>query len=171
MRAKEGSMARVHGLLPALSGNEKIWLFQSDPQRYTIIGALREMATGDVSTWNVREHRDELRGGDLILLWQMGGNAGLYAIGTVVQEPYLADAFENGAGQEWWVKWRLDASLDPPVPQAEFLQDPVLSQMELFKNPEGTNFPVTPDEWAAVRGLMEAEPAFEPVVGEPGLEV
>src|SRR5689334_7443252 len=107
-------MTTVNGLLPALTGNEKIWIFQSNLPHYSIAKTVDALEVGDVGTWYVQDHIDELRGGDLVLLWEEGENSGLYALGTLVGEPYEGEAIVDGGPQAKWMRWRLDAVLTPP---------------------------------------------------------
>ena len=89
-------MTTLNGLLPALTGNENIWIFQSNLPQYSIAKTVDALDVGDVGAWYAQDHLDVLRGGDLVLLWEEGQNAGLYAIGTLVGAPYEGEPVTEG---------------------------------------------------------------------------
>ena len=159
-------MATLNGLLPALTGNENIWVFQSNVPNFSIAKTVDALEVGDVGTWYVREHGDELRGGDLVLFWEEGTNAGLYALGTLVGEPYEGEPLEEGGPPAQWIRWRLDATLTPPIPKSELQQHEVLRGLRHFDRRDATNLPVDRDHWAAIKEMLHTEPGFEPVVGD-----
>lgn len=159
-------MTTLNGLLPALTGNEHIWIFQSNLPHFSIAKTLESLDIGDVGAWYVQNHIDELRGGDLVLLWEEGENAGLYAIGTLVGEPYDGEAVVDGGAPAKWIRWRLDATLTPPPTKADFVTHDALKGLHHFDRKDATNLPVDPVQWAAIRAMLDAEPGFEPVVGD-----
>ena len=157
-------MTTLNGLLPALTGNEQIWIFQSNLPRYSIAKTVDSLNIGEVGTWYVQEHLDELRGGDLVLLWEEGENSGLYALGTLVGDPYDGDPLEEGGAPAKWIRWRLDAKLTPPPSKAELKEHDVLKGLRHFDRKDATNLPVDHAQWAALKSMLDAEPSFEPVV-------
>jgi 5-methylcytosine-specific restriction protein B len=159
-------MTTLNGLLPALTGNENIWIFQSNFPHFSIAKTVDALDIGDVGTWYVRDHVDELRGGDLVLLWEEGENAGLYALGTLVGAPYEGEPLEAGGPPAKWMRWRLDATLTPPVSKAELREHDVLKGLSHFDRRDATNIPVDPAHWVAIRSMLDVEPGFAPVVGD-----
>jgi 5-methylcytosine-specific restriction protein B len=159
-------MTTLNGLLPALTGNENIWIFQSNYPQFSIAKTVDALEIGDVGTWYVRDHIDELRGGDLVLLWEEGENAGLYAIGTLVGAPFEGEPLEEGGPPAKWMRWRLDATLTPPISKAELREHEVLKGLSHFDRHDAANLPVDPAHWAAIKSMLAVEPGFEPVVGD-----
>ncbi|MCA9861048.1 MAG: EVE domain-containing protein [Thermomicrobiales bacterium] len=159
-------MTTLTGLLPALTGNEGIWIFQSNLPHFSIAKTVDTLQIGDVGAWYVQEHADELRGGDLVLLWEEGANSGLYALGTLVGDPYEGEPLEPGGARAQWIRWRLDAKLDPPVSKAELQAHDVLKGMRHFDRKDTTCLPVTSEQWAALKELLHTDPSFAPVVGD-----
>lgn len=159
-------MTTLNGLLPALTGNENIWIFQSNFPHFSIAKTVDTLEIGDVGSWYVRDHIDELRGGDLVLLWEEGLNAGLYALGTLVGEPYEGEALEAGGPPAKWIRWRLDATLTPPPSKDELRAHDVLKGLRHFDRKDAANLPVDPAQWAALKSMLDTEPGFEPVVGD-----
>lgn len=159
-------MTTLNGLLPALTGNEKIWIFQSSLPAFSIAQTVDALDIGDVGIWYVREHEEELRGGDLVLLWEEGANSGLYALGTLVGAVYDGAPLEDGGAPGRWIRWRLDATLDPPISKEELKEHQILKGLKHFDRKDATNLPVDTSHWAEIKKLLATEPGFEPVVGD-----
>jgi 5-methylcytosine-specific restriction enzyme B len=131
------------------------WLFQANPARYDIMGALREL---QVIPWSLRQHERDVRLGDGILIWSSGPTGGIVARGIAVSEPaitgvvddekpFVLDPSLNAALPA--VRVRIDEVFDPPIGRDLAKAHPVLSQMVVFQMPRGTNYPVTSEQWAA----------------------
>ena len=69
------------------------WIFQGNPKYYDAIGALRDRA---LKTWSVRQHKQEIKAGDKVIIWIVGKNSGCYGLATVASEvqPFKEDAKE-----------------------------------------------------------------------------
>lgn len=127
----------------------QVWLFQAIQDRFDIQAKVRP---GGGEPWWVTRNRNELQPGDTALLWQAGSEAGIYAIGKLESEAY-EDTIEGDAG--WWVDIRYVRLLDSPILKCDLLEDPLLCGLEVIKNAHrGNAFPVSEDEWRAIRGLM-----------------
>ena len=159
-------MTTVNGLLPALTGNEHIWIFQSNLPHYSIAKTVDALEVGDVGAWYVQNHLDELRGADLVLFWEEGANAGLYALGTLVGAPYEGDPIEDGGAPAKWMRFRLDATLTPPPTKEELKENDVLKGLKHFDRKDVTNIAVDPEQWAALKTMLDVQPGFEPIVGD-----
>lgn len=159
-------MTTLNGLLPALTGNEGIWIFQSNLPHFSIAKTVDALDIGEVGAWYVQDHIDELRGGDLVLLWEEGENSGLYALGTLVGDPYEGEALEVGGPAAMWIRWRLDATLTPPPSKAELKENDALKGLKHFDQKDATNIPVDSAQWAALKAMLHTEPGFEPVIGD-----
>ena len=154
-------MTTLNGLLPALTGNENIWIFQSNLPQYSIAKTVDALDVGDVGAWYVQDHIDELRGGDLVLLWEEGQNSGLYAIGTLVREPYEGEPLTDSGAPAKWMRWRLDATLTPPLSDNELREHGVLMGLEHFNRKDAANIPVDREQWLALKSMLGVEPTVE----------
>lgn len=159
-------MTTLNGQLPMLTGNENLWVFQSSSPHFSIAKTVDALEIGDVGAWYVRDHIDDIRGGDLVLLWEEGENAGLYALGTLVGAPYDGEPLEDGGPPAKWIRWRLDATLTPPLSKAELREHDALKGLKHFDRKDATNLPVDAEQWKAIKALLHVEPGFEPVVGD-----
>src|SRR5215203_3764247 len=88
-----------------------VWLFQANPKQYQLAEELMNIEQGDTDGWSVTSHRTEMRAGDLVILWQAGNDAGIYAIGELLDEPRERDYQPSAEAIEqkpflkakWWV--------------------------------------------------------------------
>ena len=139
-----------------------VWLFQANPKTYHLAEALQRFEVGDEDDWSVRHHRTEMRAGDTVVLWQSTTNPGIYAVGELVNEP-LERTWEPTPeeiqekpylGAKWRVPFRYTNILDEPIPRDLIKQHPILGNMRVIKQPQGTNYRVTPEEWAEIQDLL-----------------
>ena len=124
---------------------QKVWLFQANPQRYDLEQGLRRHRLED---WQVTRYKDEIRPGDLVLLWKAGENRGLYGVGRVASEPYRRSDGDEVVDVEYLGRLR------EPLLAETLQQHPVLSQMHILRAPQGTNFRITEKEWEALQPMM-----------------
>jgi predicted RNA-binding protein with PUA-like domain len=115
---------------------------------------------GDELYWTVDQHKNEIRVGDRVLLWKAKGadpDGGVYAIAEVISDPdYVA------TDNPYWVpeerstmraprvraKLRILSRLvDNPIRRSNLRRDPRLANLSIFRQSQGTNFPVTAQEW------------------------
>ncbi len=140
-----------------------VWIFQGSPDQYRLTDSL---AVENEEYWNLRQHATAVRRGDRVLIWISGAEAGIYALGTVVSDPVLRP--DSAAGLTYWaaptegtrprprVLVRYDrVMLDRPLLKEFLVTDPVLSELRILRNPRGTNFPVTAEEWAALEAWLD----------------
>jgi hypothetical protein len=119
--------------------------------------------------WTVRQHRDVIHTGDTVFLWLSGNEGGLLARGTVRTEPgHYAESDEERQfyrdpvepNDQLRVNVSIDHIYETPVRRAALLQHPVLAAMQLMRSPQGTNFPLSVREAAALEALCHSQPGF-----------
>jgi len=131
------------------------WLFQGNPKYYRIIDGIRDFTQ---MPWLVTRYAKEMQPGDGVLIWMSGKDAGVYAISELLEPPQLIPSPPD-------IGYWLDKSLMGKRPQAiirfierpllrsELKQDPVLKSLVVLRQPNATNFKVTPAEWKRVYEL------------------
>jgi predicted RNA-binding protein with PUA-like domain len=135
------------------------WLFQGNPKYYRIVDAIRDFAQ---MPWLVTRYAKEIKPGDGVLVWMAGKEAGLYAIAAVLDTAKLMP--EPPDGSYWLDKSRIgqkpqatiqftDKLLERPLLRGALMQDPVLKSLTVIRQPNGTNFKVTPEQWQRVYEL------------------
>jgi 5-methylcytosine-specific restriction enzyme B len=140
-----------------------VWIFQASPQQGDLLGFLRQPSTqpGVVDSWVLRQHADDVSDGDTVLLWTAGKQAGIYATGTIAGQSYMRDREEwepeNAPSASRAIRYRLDdILLDCPVLRRDLVNDPILKDLSVIRQSQGTNFPVTVQQWEALRPLIES---------------
>lgn len=147
-------------------GSEKkvnYWIFQGNPKIYDIIKALQE---GHLKSWKVAAHKEKIKQGDKVILWQTGDEAGCYALAEVVsevgmfaEEPgelqyYSSPLDKDGENNDDRVKIEISKDLvDNPIFWS------VIKDRKEFTNfkagNQGTNFTATEDEYKTLLKLTE----------------
>jgi hypothetical protein len=114
----------------------KYWIFQSNPQRYDLLGDL--LSGNPDPSWSANQHRDEMEKGDKIFFRISGSRKGIYATGSIESSPYpLKDQFGD-----WKVKIKFDGLIDPPILREETDKLSALKNFRPLKGAEATNFKV-----------------------------
>lgn len=138
------------------------WIFQANPDRYNIVTSLEKE---NAEYWNLRQHWKDVRKGDNVFIWLSGGEAGIYARGTVLTETELRS--DSTQGQHYWSKpeegrkprsrvlVRYDEKyLDRPLLRRFLVHDPELEGLSILTQPRGTNFRVTAYEWRQLESWL-----------------
>ncbi len=135
------------------------WIFQGNPEIYNIEKALR---AGHLKSWKVAAHKDKIKFGDKIILWQTGEKAGCYAlaevaseVGDIQEESYEKQYYKNSiaaAKEEDRVKIKITNYLaDNPVLWADIKE---LPDFQHFKaGNQGTNFTATEEEYNKIKRM------------------
>lgn len=140
---------------------QKVWIFQANPERYDLLDFLARPSTqpGIVDEWTLRQHAKDVSDGDTVLLWTAGERAGIYATGTVVGESFMRPRQdwepEDAPPESLTIHFRLDRILDHPVLRRDLVNHPVLKNLLVIRQPQGTNFLVTEQQWEDLRPLIE----------------
>jgi len=138
----------------AEASNMRYWLFQANPARYDLIGALRE---GVVRTWQTKQHKNDIHIGDRVVVWLSGKDAGVYALATVetapdtvLEEPPESKFWKDGNKEEVdRVKLHIDQNLwDRPLRRENIQSIKTLNDLPISLR--GTNFKITPEQFNAV---------------------
>lgn len=128
------------------------WVFQGNPDIYNITDAL---INGNIEHWKVGAHKDKIKRGDKVILWQSGKKAGCYALADVISDVGFYQ--ENTSESQYYlneptdeeqtrVKIKIIANLaENPILLSEIKSLPVF---ENFKGGnQGTNFTATKDQF------------------------
>ncbi len=139
------------------------WIFQSNPERFDIFNALEKL---DDDVWGVKKYKEKIKADDIGLIWMSGKDAGIYAIADVVAAPnYMAESEEVA---KFWrseedknqiklcvrLNYKLKL-LNNPIFRKELKNISQLKNMAIFRQPQGTNFPVTEEEWSIISELIK----------------
>lgn len=151
--------------LDAYSGSSRAWIFQANPQRYDILNSIADKELIE-DVWEVSRYKDQIRAGHVCLIWMSGKESGIYAVGDITSNPEFM--VESPISAKYWVydadksqsrlrvkyKYRLKL-VNNPIMRAELKSIPELQNMEIFRQPQGTNFRVTSEEWDTILDLLK----------------
>ena len=156
------------GTLLQLRRQPKYWIFQFNPTIYRWFDWIKE--NRETEQWLTSQHAREIREKDKVAIWASGNKAGIYAIGEVVAKPRKMTL--NPEQEKYWTrrgnlsKFRekksviiryLRVFIDKPILEDECKRDPVLSKMKVLEQPQGTNFPLTKEQWNRILELLNAK--------------
>jgi hypothetical protein len=143
---------------------QRTWIFQANPVLYRISESLR---VEQEEKWNLRQHQRLVQVGDRVLIWIAGKRAGIYAVGMVKTPPVVESDSPKGVGY-WndkrqgyrpiarvWIRYD-QVFLTRPLLRDFLRCDPDLWNLKILRNPRGTNFAVSEDEWLAIKTWLDA---------------
>ena len=146
----EALLASYQKVLLAKGASRRSWIFQANPQRYDIDGALAEL---DELSWLINQHPDHIHEGDEVFLWRSGPQGGVVGTATILTEPAEFEvspedaAFNRDAekfeGAKKRVRLQVDKVIDPPILRTAIAEDPSLSDLQILRMAQSTNSPVT----------------------------
>ncbi len=153
------------------------WLFQANPQVFRLRDALRADA---LKTFAVTAHKQEIKEGDKVILWQSGKEAGCYGLATVASEvsemkaaPEESVFFKTEIEENARVKLRVEYNFwNKPITRDLLMGNPAF--VELYAGLPGTNFSATEAQYKALEIMAQqmdvlAEPSVSYQPEAPGL--
>lgn len=142
------------------------WLFQFNPAVYRWFDWVKE--NRETEQWLTIQHAQHIQTGDKIVIWAAGNIAGIYAIGEILENPRIQSF--NIQQKKYWTKKAINECkfqnkksvtvkylkllVDKPLLETKCIKDPTLSTMRIFKQAQGTNFPLTKKQWNRILELI-----------------
>ncbi len=149
------------GTLLQLHPPTKYWLFQFNPSIYRWTDRIKE--TNEPEQWLISQYPKRIKKDDLVAIWSAGQNSGIYAIGKIMTNPVKKPLNPN---QEKYfnnknaiLKFLEKPSVliiyskimaAHPLIQNICHKDSELSNLQVFINPQGTNFPLVFEQWEKI---------------------
>ena len=147
-----------------LENNRTVWIFQGDPARYSIKEMLSDQKVTKSFHWKVSRYRSEINENNLGLIWLSGKQAGIYGVTEIISAP---DYFsESDAERKYWLRDAEDRTelrakmkllvnlVKAPITKEQIKSKPELQNLSIIKNPRGTNFKVSHNEWLSIKELI-----------------
>jgi len=148
--------------------NANVWIFQCNPNLFNLVGFLQSSNTSKEISWRVTRFDEKIHIGDKVYLWQAGDDAGIYAVATVLSEPDIIEPKQDDMdfvlSQDLLeknivrVNLKIDEILDPYLNKETILNSDILRNLSVIKNPQGTNFEVTPEQEREIELLINPPP-------------
>jgi hypothetical protein len=120
-------------------------------------------------TWSVRQHRGSIRKGDDIAIWVSGPRGGVYATAEADSNPSRRVEEDPGIGGYYTdrvetlkinprIRIRyIDRLFARPIARDKCVKDPVLSELRVLRQSQGTNFPITAAQWNRIIEIIRLE--------------
>jgi hypothetical protein len=154
------------GTLLSMRPQPKHWLFQFNPKTYKWFGRMEE--TQEPEQWLIAQHSRLISKGDLVAIWSSGQKAGVYALGQIStnpekqplnysQEKYFTNKCDLRKFEEKnsaWIEYS-KVFIEKPLLQEECNRDKTLLDLQVFMNPQGTNFRLTAEQWYRLLELAD----------------
>ena len=128
-----------------------VWIFQALAEEYLLADKVPELL-GKTDDWTAGTGKNpkKLAPHALVLLWQAGPQAGIYALGSIAGEPFEKDG-------EWRVNIRYDQLLKRPIFRADLKAHPILQNLAILRAYGGTIFRVTDEQWEVLEKMLPAQ--------------
>jgi len=134
------------------------WIFQGSPKIYNIVKALK---AGHLKSWKITAHRDRIKIGDQVIIWQTGSQAGCHALAEVTsnvsifkdeefERQYYTSPDEDSATDRVKIKI-VKYLVDSPILWEDIKVNPAFSNFKAGNR--GTNFSTTKEEYNAILKL------------------
>ena len=134
------------------------WVFQGNPKIYDFEKALEQNA---IDEWTVSAHKDKIKKGDKVIFWITGKQSGCYALGEVLNTPYIQkeknqDYWKQADSSSYKVGVRLSHNLirDPILKEFIFAQHKLKS---LNAGLQGTNFTATKEQYDTIKSMIKRQ--------------
>lgn len=149
-----------------------VWIFQANPLRYRFYEALWNDSLKN-DTWLVSRFSDEMKIGDIGLIWKARFERGIYAIGRIIEAPRMMKELPEST--QYWVSpsdrgkealrvvinYQLRLTLANALTSGELSRISGLQNMTVLRQSQGTNFKVKPSEWQIISNLLKRKYNFE----------
>lgn len=160
----------------SLSNDKNKWFFQSNPKEYDILNALSDPEYKRMS-WQINQHKHEIKKGDFVLIWVSGKEAGIYAVADIIEDPSMRYAYPfnndkhcvSQKAKERAAEKRLRAIVETK----HKFKNPIYRQELIEKGVNGspvkgfyrkTNFKISEKDWHIIREILRIR---EPGTGLP----
>jgi len=141
------------------------WIFQANPKEYDILNALSDEKLENKMHWYVGQHKKRIKQGHIALIWMSGKESGIYAVAQIMSDPIETE--EDEAEKPYWLSTEKDTTstlrvklkivktlINNPVFRQELKAQESLTGLSILRFSQGTNFPVTNEEWGVLSGLI-----------------
>lgn len=152
----------------------KMWLFQSNPERYRLLESLANPRLEE-DVWEVNQHKREICSGHIALIWQCGKmvNKGIYAVVDVTSN--IQPLRDSPESTQYWIKptdrnqildrVRIHRALNMGrrlLSEEELIAIPQFHIKNIFKIRRGTNFKVEGNERDIILELLSRRFGYVP---------
>ena len=160
----KNQLPRTEGCEKITQRESRVWIFQCNPKRWDMMSCFANPDHNE-GTWEVNQYKNEIKNGDLALIWKSGNNSGIYAVAEIRSDPEIMGDIPNG---RYWLnesdkgKKRLRVLtksqkkfVGNPILRDELKILPGLEKLSILNFWQGTNFPVKGSEWEILKEMID----------------
>lgn len=140
--------------------NISVWIFQANPTNYDIRRAISDRTVDNEIVWRVSQHKEEIKKGDIAIIWEAGEHGGILALARIETDPDPSINESLAEGKYWikklpsenvpFVRLIILRRFDKTIGRKDISMSPELSNLSILNNAQGTNFPVNSTEWEKI---------------------
>jgi len=146
------------------------WIFQTNPKIFRIHDWWRDYPNLLEMTWAVRQYQKNIRKGQQGIIWVAGKDGGIFATVETLTNPSKSFGLDPGE-QEYWIERNellkakeypriklryVDRLFSDPIIREYCINDPILKDMWIFKQSQGTNFPLSKKHMDRIQKIINA---------------
>jgi MoxR-like ATPase len=157
-------------MAPDAPTSTRSWIFQGNPKYFQMDAYLESRQE---FSWTVNQHATEIKTGDRVYIWRAGENSGIVAVAEATSDVAVQPDDFSG----YWIEAPKDNEKRERVrlrllelrTRTTLLRSDLrlkLPDLRIISSPQGTNFPITPQQDAVIRQLLAGQPAA-PLPPEP----
>jgi hypothetical protein len=139
------------------------WVFQASPEFSDVRSAVRTLRE---HTWLVQQHKEQIKPGDRVYVWESGPRGGIIGLAEVSEPPRIQPEpkeqllfirnSEKFAGDRLRVKIRLLRLIEPSIQRTYLSSRAEFATLSILRHPRATNFRVTREEAKALEGIVDS---------------
>ena len=157
-------------MAPDAPTSTRSWIFQGNPKYFQMDAYLESRQE---FSWTVNQHATEIKTGDRVYIWRAGENSGIVAVAEATSDVAVQPDDFSG----YWIEAPKDNDKRDRVrlrllelrTRTTLLRSDLrlkLPDLRIISSPQGTNFPITPQQDAVIRQLLAGQSAA-PLPTEP----
>ena len=139
------------------------WIFQASPEFSDVRSAVRTLRE---HTWLVQNHKEQIKPGDRVYVWESGPRGGIIGLAEVSEPPRIQPEpkeqllfirnSEKFRGDRLRVKIRLLKLIEPAIQRTYLSSRAEFATLSILRHPRATNFRVTREEAKALEGIVDS---------------
>jgi hypothetical protein len=138
------------------------WIFQASSEFVDVRSAVRTLRE---HTWLVQQHKEQIKSGDRVYVWESGPRGGIIGLAEVSEPPRIQPEpkeqllfirnSEKFRGDRLRVKIRLLKLIEPAIQRTYLSSRTEFATLSILRRPRATNFRVTREEAKALEGIVD----------------
>lgn len=138
------------------------WIFKASSEFSDVRSAVRTLRE---HTWLVQQHKEQIKLGDRVYVWESGPRGGIIGLAEVSESPRIQPEpkeqllfirnSEKFRGDRLRVKIRLLKLIEPAIQRTYLSSRAEFATLSILRRPRATNFRVTREEAKVLEGMVD----------------